>query len=319
MSLQKNSNTAQQHMNLSNWLMLLLLSVLWGGSFFFIGVAVKAFPPLTIVSLRLGIAALMLWLILVLKGFNVADMFKHWKVFLILGLFNNVLPFCLIVWAQGHITSGLASILNATTPIFTVIVAGLFLSDEPMTMNKILGVICGFIGVFILLGISSDSLQLGNLKIMAESAVLIAAFCYSIASVFGRKIAKMDIAPLQAATGQISLSFLLLLPITFYFEAPLSLPMPSYSVWLALGGLAVLSTVLAYYIYFKLLETSGALNLMLVTFLIPISAIILGVSFLSEVLQFNQIIGMLIIGMGLIFIDGRWLKLKKRLEVSKSL
>jgi len=306
----KMEKSTSQHMGLKSWILLLILSVLWGGSFFFIGVAVKSLPPLTIVSLRLGFASVLLWVLLLVKGVQILEMIKHWRIFLMLGIFNNVLPFILIVWAQGHISSGVASILNATSPIFTVVVAGVFLSDEPFTKNKIMGVVCGFIGVVILLSGGFQQWHLVDSQLLAEVAVLTAALSYSIASVFGRRISRLKIAPMQAATGQITVSFLLLIPFTQYFEQPLSLANPELSIWFSVLGLAFLSTVLAYVLYFKILALAGALNLMLVTFLIPVSAIFLGVTFLSETLSHQHIVGMLIIGMGLLFIDGRWVKLK---------
>ena len=146
------SSFIRTSMPIKEWAMLFLLSILWGGSFFFIGIAVTELPPLTIVALRLSLAAATLWLILLIRGDKIPTSLPLWRTFFVMGLLNNVIPFSLIVWGQTHIASGLASIINATTPLFTVLIAGTFLSDEKMTPQKIAGVIIGLFGVIVLIG-----------------------------------------------------------------------------------------------------------------------------------------------------------------------
>ena len=182
-----------RQMNESEWLALLLLSLLWGGSFFFAGVLIKTLPPITIVLLRVGLAALILNGLVKLLGTRMPGSGRAWRAFFAMGLFNNVIPFCLIVWGQSHIASGLAAILNATTPISTVIVAHLLTPDEKITGNRLLGVVLGFVGVVILIG--PDLLQGLRTNLLAQLAVLAAAVSYAFAGVYGRRFKAMGIAP----------------------------------------------------------------------------------------------------------------------------
>ncbi|WP_082482518.1 DMT family transporter [Methylobacterium sp. Leaf123] len=294
--------------------MLLGLSVLWGGSFFFAGVALSALPPLTLVVLRVGLAALILNAALPLAGLRLPRGRGVWVAFVWMGLLNNVVPFCLIVWGQTQIASGLAAILNATTPLFTVVVAHRLTSDERMTGNRLAGVLTGLLGVAVMIGagVFADD----GSHLLAQLAVLGAALSYALAGVFGRRFQRMNIPPLATATGQVTASTLLLLPFALLADRPWTLPMPGAPVWAAVLGLAALSTALAYLLYFRLLATAGATNLLLVTFLIPVTAILLGTLVLGESLEVRQIIGMALIGGGLAAIDGRILKRvrKRRIE-----
>jgi drug/metabolite transporter (DMT)-like permease len=294
-----------QTMGKKEWLMLFLLSLLWGGSFFFVGIAVMELPPLTIVSLRLVLAAFTLWLVMVLMGQRLPRSLTVWRTFLVMGLFNSAIPFSLITWGQTHIASGLASVLNATTPLFTVMMAGVFLADERISSRKIMSIVIGFIGVVILIGPSSlDGL---GVNVLAQLAVLGAAASYGLSGVYGRRFKRMNLSPLVTATGQLIMSSLVLLPISLLIERPDQLILPSASVWVAVIALAVFSTALAYILYFRLLSSSGITNLSMVTFLIPISAILLGVILLDEVLRTEHFIGMLFIVVSLLGIDGRLL------------
>lgn len=286
--------------------MLLLLSLLWGGSFFFVEIAVHALPPLTLVVMRVGLAAVVLWAIAILRGIPVPGQMTVWFAFLVMGLINNVIPFVLIVIGQKEITSGLAAILNATTPLFTVVVAGLLLKDEKATPLKLTGVLVGFMGVIIMIGPTALT-GLGS-SLIAQAAILIAALSYAFAGVYGRRFKVMGIDPIITAAGQVTASTFVLLPFALWFEQPFSLPMPDTKVWLSIFCLAVISTALAYILYFRLLSTAGATNLLLVTFLIPVTAIALGISILGEELQLIQLAGMGLIGLGLAVIDGRLFK-----------
>ena len=305
------------NMGRREWIMLLILSVLWGGSFFFVGVAVKELPPLTIVTLRVLFAALILWVVLLLLGYQVPKSVKVWLALFLMGMLNNVIPFSLIVWGQTHIASGLASILNATTPLFTVVIAGMLLTDERITAQKLVGIVIGFIGVVVLIGPSSLK-GLGT-HTLAQIAILGAAISYGLAGVYGRRFKKMGINPMIAAAGQVTASAILLLPIAIFIERPDQLTLPGIEVWLAIIGLVVFSTVLAYLLYFRILSSSGATNLLLVTFLIPVSVILLGSVVLGESLEVEHFIGMGFIGIGLSAIDGRiWDRIKFRLITIKS-
>ena len=301
-------------MGMREWLMLITLSLLWGGSFFFVGVAVAELPPLTIVTLRVGLAAITLWIIVLFMGLSLPKTPNVWVAFLIMGLLNNVIPFSLIVWGQTHIASGLASVLNATTPLFGVIVVGLLLVDERATAMKLGGVVVGFLGVVMMIGIPSlDSVKQGT--ILAQIAILGAALSYAFASVFGRRFKAMGLKPIIIAAGQVTGSTALLAPVAFYVDGPLALlgpGSPSIIVWASILTLAVFSTALAYILYFKILASSGATNILLVTLLVPVSAIFLGLLFLNETLQWVNLAGMALIAIGLSAIDGRLWKRKSQ-------
>jgi len=283
--------------------MLVALSLLWGGSFFFIGIAVKELPPVTIVTLRVSLAATALLIVCRIMGLHLPRQWAVWRAFFGMGLLNNIIPFCLIVWGQTHIASGLASILNATTPLFTVIVAHFLTADEKMTGNKLAGVLIGFAGVATMIGPAAFGGAISGL--WGQIAILGAAISYSFAGIFGRRFKAMGVPPLMTATGQISSSTLMLIPAALLIDKPWTLAMPSLGTWGALIGIALLSTALAYLIFFRILATAGATNLALVTFLIPVSAILLGSLILGEQLEIKHFAGMAMIAAGLAAIDGR--------------
>jgi drug/metabolite transporter (DMT)-like permease len=286
-----------------DWAMLTALSVIWGGSFFFTGIAVRELPPFTIVAARVGLAALALLAGLRIAGIPMPRAPKVWAAFFGMGAMNNMIPFSLIVWGQGHIASGLASILNATTPLFGVVVAHLLTRDEKMTGGRLAGTIVGFAGVALMIGPSALA-GLGS-HLMAEFAVLGAALSYSFAGIFGRRFKAIGIDPIVTATGQITASAALMIPLALFIDKPWILPIPSVPTIAAIVAIALISTALAYIIFFRILASAGATNLMLVTFLIPVSAILLGWLFLGEVLAPQHFIGMATIVAGLILIDGR--------------
>ena len=301
-----------QPMRAAEQLQLLALSALWGGSFFFVGVAVEELPPLTIVFVRVALAALALLAILRATGTPLPKSAGVWAAFLGMGALNNVIPFCLIVWGQTQIASGVASILNATTPLFTVLVAHLATADEKATVGRLVGVAVGFAGVAAMLG--PGALETLGGAVAAQLACLAAALAYACAGVFGRRFRRMGVAPMATAAGQVTTSSLLLLPVVLLVDRPWTLPVPSAATLAALAGLALLSTALAYVLYVRILAAAGATNLLLVTFLIPVSAILLGVLVLGETLAPRHLAGMALIGLGLAAIDGRpWRALRRRL------
>lgn len=290
-------------MSPSEWVMLIILSILWGGSFFFVGVAVDQLPPLTIVSLRVALASLTLLIVLSFSGLKLPTRREVWIAFFGMSLLNNVIPFSLIVWGQTYIASGLASILNATTPLFTVIAAHIFTRDEKLTPLKLLGVITGFVGVIIMVGYEALAGLGGTLY--GQFAILGAAVSYSFAGIYGRRFGRLGIKPIVTATGQVTTSSVILIPIALLVEKPFTLPLPDLEVLSAVIGLAVLSTALAYILYFRILASAGATNVLLVTLLVPVSAILLGTAFLSEQLELKHMVGMGLISLGLLSIDGR--------------
>ncbi len=291
-----------QRMGATEWGLLLTLSVLWGGTFFFYKILVAELPPFTIVLGRVGIAALALNAFLLLRRDPMPASPRLWLSFAVMGLLNNVVPFTLIAWGEIGISSGVASILNATTPIFTVIAAQFLTSDERLGWGKGAGVLFGFLGVAVLIG--PDALGgFGGRQLPGQLACLLAAFVYAFAGIYGRRF--KGIAPLKLATGQVTASTLVLLPLAVFVDRPWTLPMPSLNAWAALLGSALLSTALAYRIYFRILAAAGATNLLLVTFLLPVSALLLGVFVLGEAVETRSFAGMAMIGLGLAAIDGR--------------
>ena len=286
--------------------MLTTLSIVWGASFFFNDVAVAALPTFTVVVCRVALAALILWAVMRFLGHAMPTAPAVWGAFFAMGLLNNVIPFSLIVWGQTHIASGLASILNATAPMFTVIVAHYVTRDEKMTPSRVTGVVLGFLGVAIMIG--GDLVASVGQSISAQLAILAAALSYAIAGVFGRRFAAQGIVPIAIATGQVTAATVLLLPIMLLVDQPWALPVPSLTVIGALLGLASLSTAFAYILYFRILATAGATNLLLVTLLVPVSAVLLGVTILGEILYPKHVLGMAAIALGLAAIDGRPLR-----------
>jgi len=292
------------------WAMLLALSVLWGGSFFFNGVAVRELPSFTLVWLRVALAAIMLLGVLRLLGQRMPTRGAVWLAFFGMGLLNNVLPFVLIVWGQHRIASGLASILNATTPLFTVLVAHAMTPDEKLSPLKAAGVIAGFAGAAVMIG--PDALGGLGTGVMAQLACLAAALSYAFAGIFGRRFRRMGVPPLATAAGQVSASALMLLPVVLLIDRPWTLAMPHAATWAAVLGVALLSTAFGYVLYFRILAAAGATNLLLVTFLIPVSAILLGAALLGERLEPRHFLGMALIGAGLAAIDGRLFRRMRR-------
>jgi len=291
-------------MGATEWLLLLTLSVLWGGSFFFAKIAVAEVPPLTLVFLRVAIAAAALHLVVRTAGQSMAVGWPVWVAFFGMGLLNNVIPFSLIVWGQQQIGAGLAAILNATTPLFTVLVAHALTVDERASGARLAGVVVGLAGVALMMG--PDAFGGFNASLAAQLACIGAAISYAFAGVFGRRFKSLP--PMVTACGQVSASSVMMLPLALVVDNALALPLPSVRAILAILALALVSTALAYIIFFRILKSAGATNLLLVTFLIPVSAILLGVAMLGEALLPRHLIGMAAIGVGLACIDGRLVK-----------
>lgn len=283
-----------------DWALLLLLSVLWGGSFFFNGVILKELPPLTLVLLRVALASLILMPLLPVYGIAWPRGASGWAPFVAIGLFNNVLPFSLIVTGQTYIPSGLASILNATTPLFTVVVMAAA-GEERLHVRRVVGVVAGVIGVVILHGESFGFESGQGLGILL---CLAAAFSYGLAALVARRLPSGS-EPLGTATFQMLASTAMMIPVTGLIERPWQLPMPGLRTWAAVAGLAALSTALAYIVFFQILRRSGATNVMLVTLLIPVTALLLGALVLGEAVSARDVIGALVIASALLVIDGR--------------
>jgi drug/metabolite transporter (DMT)-like permease len=305
--------TPDHRIDARDWSLLALLSVLWGGSFFFNGVLLRELPPLTVVLLRVALAAIILLPFLWVYRIAFPKSLSGWKPYLAIGLLNNVLPFSLVVTGQTYIPSGLASILNATTPLFTVVVMAAA-GDEKLHARRVAGVVAGLIGVIILRGQDLGSTTGQGVGILL---CLAGAFSYGLAALFARRRLS-DSPPLATATFQLLASSLMMTVIVAVFERPWRLPMPGATTWLAMIGLAALSTALAYIVFFQILRRSGSTNVMLVTLLIPVTAILLGHLVLGESISLRQMIGALVIGSALLLIDGRVFKFMPGLPAWKA-
>jgi drug/metabolite transporter (DMT)-like permease len=291
-------------MSAVDWVTLVTLSVLWGGSFFFAKIAVGELPPLTVALGRVAIAAALLIVLARATGVALPD---RRGPFIVMGLLNNALPFSLIFWGQTHIASGLAAILNATTPLFTVLVAHFATADEKLNVARLAGVAAGFAGVVAMLG--PDLLRDLGAAVAAQLACLGAAISYAFAGIYGRRFRGEP--ALRVAAGQLIASSAMLAPLVIVLDRPWQLAPPGANAWGALVALATLSTALGYLLYFRILARAGATNVLLVTFLIPVSAILLGTLLLGEALAMRHLAGMAAIAVGLAAIDGRPLKLLK--------
>src|SRR3982750_1769893 len=294
-------------MDKGDWGLLVTLAVIWGGAFLFIGVAVRHVPPLTYVWLRLTIAAIAMWLFLKVRRQPLGVPRRVWGSILLLALLNNALPFTLFGWGQTHIASGLAAILNATTPIWGVVVALFLTHDERFSPRKIAGVLLGFGGVATMIGPSLLS-SLGT-NALAQLACVTASLSYALAAVWARRFRRIGVSPLSVTTGQLTAGAAIMLPVSLIVDHPWQLAMPPLSAWGAIVALALLCTAFGYVLYFRLIGPAGATKALLVTLMVPPTAILLGALFLNETLAPQDFIGLPLIALGLAAIDGRLISL----------
>lgn len=291
-------------MTLRAWTLLIILAIIWGGAFFLAKVAVAEVHPLHLVFYRVFLAALTLYAVLFFLRLSHPVSLPLAASFVAMGILNNVIPFGLLFWGQVHIGAGLASILNATTPFFSVLIAHFATSDEKATLPGIAGLITGFCGVVLMIG--PEALSGAGAGSLAQLACVGAAFSYGLASVFGRRF--RGIHPMITATGQLSGSSLVMILIVILFVPAGFAAVPSPQITAAILTLAVVATAGAYILFFEILRTAGATSVALVTFLVPVSAITLGAVFLGERLSATDLQAMSLIAIGLVLIDGRALR-----------
>ncbi|MDX3924822.1 MAG: DMT family transporter [Shinella sp.] len=295
-------------MTARTWALLVLLGLIWGGSFFFARVAVAHVPPATLVLLRVALAALALH-IYVAGRFGIYETFvARWREFLILGLINNAIPHMLIFLGQTQIGAGLAAILNATTPIFTVLIANRLTEDEKLSSAKIAGCVTGLLGTVVLIGpqaLAPFHGESGGPPLWAVILPVAAAVSYGLAATYGKRF--RGTAPPVTAAGQLTASSLMMLPVSLLIDHPWALPVPPLSAVLAILALALVSTAYGYILFFRIMAAAGATNTSLVTLLVPPSAILAGIVFLGERLSLSGICGMVLVLAGLVVLDGRML------------
>jgi drug/metabolite transporter (DMT)-like permease len=298
-------------MGTTEWSLLAALSLLWGGSFFFGQVALAELRPFTVVLARVAVAAAALWIVVRLARQRMPTDVRSWGRYVVMGALNNAIPFSLLLWSQTRLSSSLASILNATAPLFTVLLAHWLTRDERMTPGRLAGATAGFLGVLLLIG--PEALGWGGEDLLFQLVALGAPISYAFAGIYGRRFRNEP--PLMTAAGQVTATTVMMLPFVLLLDRPWEVGPVAPTTIAALAGLALLSTALAYVIFFRILATAGATNILLVTFLVPVSALALGTSILGERIAVPDLAGMALIGVGLALIDGRpfaWLARRLR-------
>jgi drug/metabolite transporter (DMT)-like permease len=292
-------------MSAADWSIIMLLSLLWGGAFFMIELGLRGFPPNTLVFLRMALAVPPMLLILRVFGNRLPSDVKSWQQLFVLGAINAAFPFILFFWGQTRIESGLASVLNATTPLWGVVTAHFLTRDEKASPARVVGVLLGLAGIIVMVG--TDALGGITGSVLAQIACLVATLLYALAAVYGRTLSQSTMTPLVVATGQVITAAVLMLPVMLIVDRPWSLQVAGWDAWAGAIGLAIPSTAIAYLFYFRLIDRAGASNAMLVAFIMPVVAIILGVAALGETVEAKEIAGAALIALGLLAIDGRLL------------
>ena len=287
----------------TGWLLIGILSILWGGAFFLIEVGLRSYPPITLVFMRLVLAVPPMWIAMRLMGQRLPSEARVWGLLAVVGALNCALPFILFFWRQQYLDSGYASILNATTPLWGVITAHFLTSDEKATPARILGVLIGMAGIVVMVG--PEAMKGLSNNLLAQIACIISTIFYSFAAIYGRRLSQTELTPMAVATGQTMMAALMMVPVVVLVDQPWTMATPRLDSTLAGLTLALFSTALAYTLYFRLIDRSGASNAQLVAFLMPILAVILGIAFLGESLSGGQIVGAALIAIGLAILDGR--------------
>ncbi|WP_300057868.1 DMT family transporter [uncultured Roseobacter sp.] len=300
--------TDQMSLSPKAWSALLLLALIWGGSFLSIRVALDEIGPLTVVAHRTLWAMLVLWVVVWAMRLPVPHDPATWGAFLVMGLLNNAIPFGLMAWGQLYVETGLTSILNAATAVFGVIAAAVFFADERLSVRKVVGVGLGFLGVATAIGL--DNMRDFDVRSLAQLAILAGTVSYALAGVWGRTTLA-DLSPHVAAAGMLTGSTIVTLPLALIFEGPMQFDL-ALATLAAIGYYAVVATAGAYLLYYYVLARAGSGNLLLVTLLIAPVAILLGALFRDETLNPNAYLGFVILAAGLIILDGRILRRRRK-------
>lgn len=304
MSVLSTAQPGANGMSFKNWAMLILLGAVWGGSFFFARIAVAEIQPLTLVLFRVAIAAAALHVYLAITGISLRSALPLAGSFVLLATVNNVIPFSLVFAGQTQLGAGLASVLNATTPFWTALLANTLTEDERLTWNKIAGILLGLFGTALMIGPGVVA-GLGG-PVWAKLALIAAAVSYAFALIVAKRL--RGVAPAVLATAQLTASTVIMVPVVLAVNGTQGLFAANAPVWGAVAALALVSTAFAYILYFRLVTDAGATNASLVTLIVPASAILLGAAFLGERLESFELVGMALIGLGLVMIDGRMLR-----------
>jgi len=288
-------------MPLSQWLQLGLLALMWGSAYAMVAIALRELPPLTVVLGRVGIAALVLALVVWMMRLPWPRGPGGWMPFAVMGILNNVIPFIALAYGQLEIASGLASVIIATTPLWTVLLSRMFPPHEPIGVLRFAGLMLGIAGVGVLFG---PEMLAGRPSTLAGMALaLVAAISYGFSGLWGMRL--RAVPPIMSSASQLICSTVMLTPIVLLLDTPWRLPMPTTGVWLAVVFLAVVSTALSYIVFYRVLAVSGGTNAMLVTLMMPPLSVMLGIVLLGEEFVLRYVLGAVIIGAALLTIDGR--------------
>ncbi len=303
-------------MNWKNFFLLLFLAALWGPSFVFIKMAVETIPPLTLVLGRVGLAAIILYVVLRVQNGRLPQSPTIWKHIAIVALIHNTIPFVLFAWGEQYIDSALASILNGTTPLFTIILAHYFTVDDHLTPTKVIGVLLGFFGLILLVIPSfTDGVIATTWGVLA---IALAAAMYGVAIVYTRNHLR-GLPKLVAPTGQMIMATIMLIPLTLIVDQPWTLPAPSTQSILALLALAVWGTALAFVMYYKLLEVADPSYVSMITYVIPVFGVVLGVLVLEESITTLMIVGCGFILLGVMVVNGVFNSLVRRRKLANQM
>lgn len=295
-------------MGATEWSLIVLHSILWGSSFFFGAIAIKELPALTITGFRAIPACLIVLAVCRYLSYRIPMSADFWGRMFVLGMLNNVAPLMLILWAQHQVAGGVAAVFNATTPLFGVVIAHFVTRDERLSWNKIAGLLVGIAGVSVLVGTDVTSGATGDL--LAKVALLCAAPCYAMGGIFARMTSKEQ--PFVVAAGQLLTALAIALPLALLIDRPWQLPMPSAAAVAAVTAMGVFSSAFAALVYFTVIKRAGATNGLLVTLLLPLTPIALGTLLLGDQLRMREIAGAAMIGLALIVLDGRLIRMAGR-------
>ena len=275
--------------------LLLLLSLLWGASYAFIRIAVETIPPLTLVAVRVTIATVLLQLVLAHQGAALPRDPVLWRRFAIQAAMNGILPFTLIAWGEQRIDSGLAGVLNSTTPIFVFLITRLWTRHEAATIRQLLGTLLGLAGIVAIVGPSAVRAGLTG-DVLAQGAIVAATICYAIAAIFGRNFAGLP--AIVPAAGSTAVSALVMVPAALLIDRPWALPMPSVASMAALVALGTVSTAGAFVVYFRLLRSLGSVGTASVAYLRAAVSVAIGILFLGELPSWQTAGGLLLVLIG---------------------
>ncbi len=293
-----------QRTNRVDWLIFGLLGLIWGSSFLFIKIGVESLPPFTLVSLRLLFGALFLGTVMVVAREPLPAERRTYGHLAVLGVLSIFVPFSLITWGEQHIDSGLASILNATTPLFTIVIAALALHDEPITMNRLVGLLVGFTGVIVIVSRSLGGGGGDGSSVLGELAVALASLSYGFGGVYARRFVH-GIRPMTIGLGQVLSGLLITAPLALLVDRPLEISLRPEAA-LSVVWLGVLGSGVAYLIFYRILAHWGATRASLVTYLLPIVGVVLGVAVRSEQIDIRIVAGTALVIGGVALVNSRY-------------